>query len=107
MEDQHACLRKYHLFSTKSRLFLVGRSKDRQQWRILKFNRDPAVPTELDVVEDPVTYTEQECAALLAQIGAGNLAHGGIKYEVTVRLCALLGLRQQFRAAPRPLTLNG
>lgn len=88
MEDQ-SCLRKYYLFSTRSRLFLVGRSKDRQQWRILKFNRDPLVSTELDVVEDPVTYTEKECAALLTQIGAGNLAHGGIKLELTARFCNL------------------
>jgi hypothetical protein len=84
-EDQSLTgFRKFFLYSTRARLYLVGRSKDRQQWRILKFNRDPLMSTEVDVVEDPVTYTERECAALLTQIGAGNLAHGGIKHELTV-----------------------
>ena len=85
-QAQASGLSKFHLYSTKSHLFLVGRSKDRSEWRILKFCKNPDVPTELEVVEDPVTYTERECAALLTQIGAGNAGHGGIKLEVTVRM---------------------
>jgi hypothetical protein len=78
-------LTKFHLYSTKSTLYLVGRSKDRSAWRILKFAKNPEVPTQLEVFEDPVTYSERECASLLTQIGAGNAAHGGITLEVTVR----------------------
>ena len=87
--QKEACagLTKFHLYSTKSHLFLVGRSKDRREWRILKFCKTPDVPTELEAVEDPVAYTERECASLLTQIGAGNAAHGGIKLEATV--CAV------------------
>ena len=80
--------RKFYLYSTAQRYYLVARSKDRSAWSILKFNRDPELPTCLDVVEDPVTYTERECASLLTQIGAGNKAHGGLTFEVTV--CAKL-----------------
>ncbi len=76
--------RKFYLYSTAQRYYLVARSKDRSAWSILKFNRDPELPTCLDVVEDPVTYTERECASLLTQIGAGNKAHGGLTFEVTV-----------------------
>ncbi|CAL5218518.1 g205 [Coccomyxa viridis] len=75
--------RKFYLYSTAQRYYLVARSKDRSAWSILKFNRDPELPTCLDVVEDPVTYTERECASLLTQIGAGNKAHGGLTFEVT------------------------
>lgn len=89
--------RKFYLYSTAQRYYLVARSKDRSAWSILKLNRDPELPTCLDVVEDPVTYTERECASLLTQIGAGNKAHGGLTFEVTVcfnfssaRRCSLL-----------------
>ena len=85
-EEPCAGLSKFYLYSTKVFLFLVGRSKDRKEWRILKFCKDPDVPTELEAVEDPVAYTERECASLLTQIGAGNAAHGGIKLEATVGL---------------------
>jgi phosphatidylinositol 3,5-bisphosphate 5-phosphatase len=76
--------RKFYLYSTAQRYYLVARSKDRSAWSVLKFNRDPEEPTCLDVVEDPVTYSEKECASLLTQIGAGNKAHGGLTFEVTV-----------------------
>ncbi|KAK9915535.1 hypothetical protein WJX75_000406 [Coccomyxa subellipsoidea] len=76
-------LRKFYLYSTIQRIYLVARSKDRQAWRLVKFNRDPVVPTELEAVEDPVTYSEKEMAMLLSQISAGNASHGGIKFEVT------------------------
>lgn len=83
-ESQESGFRKFHLYSTAQRYYLVARSKDRRRWRILKLNRDPEEATNLDVVEDPVTYTEKECASLLTQIGAGNRSHGGLTFEVTV-----------------------
>lgn len=79
-------LRKFYLYSTIQRLYLVARSKDRQSWRLVKFNRNPVLPTELEVVEDPVTYSEKEMAMLLSQISAGNAGHGGITFEVAVRV---------------------
>lgn len=79
-------MRKFYLYSTIQRLYLVARSKDRQSWRLVKFNRNPVLPTELEVVEDPVTYSEKEMAMLLSQISAGNAGHGGITFEVAVRV---------------------
>ena len=83
-EMGEVALRKFYLYSTVQRLYLVARSKDRQSWRLVKFSRDPVVPTELEAVEDPVTYSEKEMAMLLSQISAGNAGHGGIRFELTV-----------------------
>ena len=77
---------KFVLYSTKSRFFLLGRTKDRQQWRVLKFARDANDARELDVVEDPLTYSEREIAALLSSVHDGNLQHGGLKFEVQARV---------------------
>ena len=92
-ESQESGFRKFYLYSTAQRYYLVARSKDRKRWRLLKLNRDPEEATALDVVEDPVTYTEKGCASLLTQIGAGNKAHGGLTFEVTVRFDVLDGER--------------
>ncbi len=77
---------KFVLYSTKCRLYLLGRTKDRQQWRVLKFARDATDPRELEVSEDPVVYSEREVAALLSSVHDGNLQHGGLKFEVQVKL---------------------
>ena len=73
--SQAAPLRKFTLYETRSRHYLVGRTKDRRQWRVLKFSRLEAA--QLEVTEDPATYTEAEIAKLLAGINDGNLTHGG------------------------------
>ncbi|KAK9787507.1 hypothetical protein WJX73_002623 [Symbiochloris irregularis] len=68
-------LRKFYLYETRTRYYLVGRTKDRRQWRVLKLNRSEA--WKLDVVEDPIIYTEQECRRLLTELNDGNAKHGG------------------------------
>ncbi|KAK9845465.1 hypothetical protein WJX81_007167 [Elliptochloris bilobata] len=80
--EEQAQLVKYLLYSTKNRFFLLGRTKDRRKWRVLKFARDASDPRELDVLEDPIWYSEREVAALLSSIHDGNLQHGGLKFEV-------------------------
>ncbi len=77
---------KFVLYSTKSRFYLLGRTKDRQQWRVLKFARDATDARELEVLEDPMVYSEREVAALLSSVHDGNLQHGGLKFEVQVSL---------------------
>jgi hypothetical protein len=77
-------LRKILVYRTATRVYLVARTKDRNRWRVLKLTRDTE-PTELEVVCDPVTYTEAEVRVLLAQINDGNLQHGGLKLVCTVR----------------------
>lgn len=81
---------KFVLYSTKCRFYLLGRTKDRQQWRVLKFARDATDPRELEVSEDPVVYSEREVAALLSSVHDGNLQHGGLKIEVQVSFRTLL-----------------
>ena len=76
---------KFVLYSTKSRFFLLGRTKDRVQWRVLKFARDAGNARELDVLEDPVVYSEREVAALLSSVHDGNLQHGGLTFVTQVR----------------------
>ena len=36
-------------------------------------------PRELDIFVDPVTYTEQQLAALMSQLHSGNSRHGGVR----------------------------
>lgn len=82
--EEQPPLVKFVLYSTKSRFFLLGRTKDRQQWRVLKFARDATDARELEVLEDPVVYSEREVAALLSSVHDGNLQHGGLEFEVQV-----------------------
>ena len=68
-------LRKFALYETRTRYYLIGRTKDRKHWRVLKLSRLEAA--DLDVTEDPGIYSEGECARLLSEINDGNLRHGG------------------------------
>ena len=88
---------KFVLYSTKCRFYLLGRTKDRQQWQVLKFARDATDPRELEVSEDPVVYSEREVAALLSSVHDGNLQHGGLKFEVQVCFRTLCRLRLALR----------
>ena len=77
--QQPEVLQTFHLYVTKSRLYLVGCGASRSEWRILKFARS----LELDITEDPTTYTEAECAKLLKEIHDGNRNVGGLKLLCT------------------------
>lgn len=57
--------------------YMIGRDKSRTCWRVLKIDRTE--PTELNIVEDPTTYSEFECFDLLTRIHEGNKAVGGLK----------------------------
>lgn len=76
-------LTKFLLYQTKTRAYLVGQDKTAETYHILKFSRAEA--SSLDVSEDPTAYTKQECSALLRQVHAGNLPHGGIQLVCQVR----------------------
>lgn len=60
---------------------MIGRSKDRSTWRVLKIDRSE--PTELNITEDPTTYTEIECCELLKRIHDGNNPTGGLRFVTT------------------------
>lgn len=57
---------------------MVGRSKNRSVWKVLKIDRSEA--SELNIMEDPTMYTETECSELLKRIHEGNKCTGGLKF---------------------------
>ncbi|CAN6307779.1 unnamed protein product [Urochloa humidicola] len=71
-------LQKFRLYETRSKFYLIGRDKSRTHWRVLKIDRMEC--TELGVVEDPTSYTENECQELLWRIHEGNRLTGGLKF---------------------------
>ena len=60
---------------------MIGRSKDRSVWRVLKIDRSE--PTELNITEDPTTYSEIECSELLKRVHEGNKSTGGLRFVNT------------------------
>ena len=57
---------------------MIGSDKGKRYWRVLKIDRSE--PFELNMSEDPVVYTEQECNDLRQRIGDGNKSTGGLKF---------------------------
>ena len=57
---------------------MVGRDKSRTLWRVLKIDRLEL--SELNIQEDPTTYSESECQELLKRIHEGNKSTGGLKF---------------------------
>mmetsp|Transcript_42873 Transcript_42873/g.101784 ORF Transcript_42873/g.101784 Transcript_42873/m.101784 type:complete len:551 (-) Transcript_42873:1495-3147(-) len=76
-------LETFHLYATRSRLYLVGCNHTRSEWQVLKFIRGP----DLDVSEDCSVYTEEGCNRLLQEIQDGNCNVGGLRF-----LCSGYGL---------------
>ncbi|KAK1416939.1 hypothetical protein QVD17_26058 [Tagetes erecta] len=77
----NAYLQKFRLYETRSNFYMIGRSKNRSTWRVLKIDRSE--PTELNITEDPTTYTEIECCELLKRIHDGNKSTGGLRFVCT------------------------
>ncbi|GAB2218201.1 hypothetical protein Droror1_Dr00001420 [Drosera rotundifolia] len=69
-------MQKFRLYETLSKFYLVGRDKSRTYWRVLTIDRSD--PFELNLHEDPSTYTQTECSSLLDRIHEGNKASGGL-----------------------------
>ncbi|GFP82126.1 phosphoinositide phosphatase sac4 [Phtheirospermum japonicum] len=78
---QEVFMQKFRLYETRSKFYMVGRDKSRTFWKILKIDRSE--PSELNIREDPTTYTERECSDLLRRIHEGNKATGGLKFVTT------------------------
>ncbi|XP_076901211.1 phosphoinositide phosphatase SAC2-like isoform X1 [Bidens hawaiensis] len=75
---QNAYLHKSRLYETRSNFYMIGRSKNRAVWRVLKIDRSEG--SELSVTEDSTLYTESECSELLHRIHVGNESTGGLKF---------------------------
>lgn len=77
--DPNSCsLEKFRLYETRQRFYLIGSDKSKKYWRVLKIDRSE--PSELNISEDPVAYTQQECNDLLQRIADGNRATGGLSF---------------------------
>lgn len=57
---------------------MIGRDKNRTFWRVLKISR--LEPSDLNILEDSTTYTDNECFDLLKRIHEGNKLTGGLKF---------------------------
>ncbi|KAE9609949.1 putative SAC domain-containing protein [Lupinus albus] len=77
----HVSLHKFRLYETRSNFYMIGRDKSRTYWRVLKIGR--LDPSELNLREDPTTYTESECSDLLKRTHEGNKSTGGLKFVTT------------------------
>ncbi|KAM1274661.1 hypothetical protein ACFX2I_024507 [Malus domestica] len=78
-EQPNSCfLQKFKLYETRSNFYLIGRDKSRTFWRILKIDR--LDQSELNILEDPATYSDNECYDLLKRIHEGNKPMGGLKF---------------------------
>ncbi|WJX86631.1 suppressor of actin mutation [Trifolium repens] len=80
--DSKSCyMQKFKLYETRSRFYLIGRDKNRTFSRVLKIDRSE--PSELNVIEDPTLYTENECIDILTRINEGNKSTGGLRFVTT------------------------
>ncbi|KAI3737769.1 hypothetical protein L2E82_27781 [Cichorium intybus] len=75
---ENAYLQKFRLYESRSNFYMVGRSKNRSVWRVLKIDRSEV--SELNITEDPTMYREVECSELLKRIHEGNKSIGGLKF---------------------------
>ncbi|URE48341.1 SAC domain containing protein [Musa troglodytarum] len=72
------CLQKFRLYETRSMFYIAGSNKSRSQWRVLKIDR--LEPSELNIREDPTTYSASECYDLLKRVHEGNISTGGLRF---------------------------
>ena len=55
------------------RFYLIGSDKNKRFFRVLKIDRSE--PSELNISEDPVVYSQQEVKSLLQRIAAVSYTH--------------------------------
>jgi hypothetical protein len=88
MDDEDNVLVKFFLYQTRANYYLIGHTKSRTQWRVVKISRTE--PVEDVFCEDSAVYSRSECAALLQDLNDGNAAHGGLQLVCLVRDRVLL-----------------
>ncbi|XP_074585854.1 phosphoinositide phosphatase SAC2-like isoform X2 [Curcuma longa] len=71
-------LQKFRLYETHMKFYLVGSNNNKTQWRVLIIDR--LEPSELNIHEDPTTYSTIECNDLLKRVHEGNTVTGGLKF---------------------------
>ncbi|KAL9667250.1 hypothetical protein QQ045_001601 [Rhodiola kirilowii] len=71
-------LEKFKLYETRARFYLIGSDRSKRFYRVLKIDRSE--PSDLNISEDPVVYSQQEIKSLLQRISEGNRATGGLSF---------------------------
>ncbi|OVA11474.1 Synaptojanin [Macleaya cordata] len=75
-------LEKFKLYETRARFYLIGSDRSKRFFRVLKIDRSE--PSDLNISEDPVVYTQQEVKNLLQRIMEGNRSTGGLTFVAKV-----------------------
>ncbi|GAB2271914.1 Phosphoinositide phosphatase sac1 [Dionaea muscipula] len=75
-------LEKFKLYETRARFYLIGSDRSKKFFRVLKIDRSE--PSDLNISEDPVVYSQQEVKNLLQRISEGNRATGGLTFYAKV-----------------------
>lgn len=95
---------KLSIYETKARVYIVGYCKHRRAYAILKFSKQE--PQQLDVVEDPGSYSLEEVNAILRQIHLANTHLGGLQLVTHVRRGVARGRGGRGRGRGRLCVLN-
>eukprot|EP00882_Tetradesmus_deserticola_P031843 GHRQ01036019.1.p1 GENE.GHRQ01036019.1~~GHRQ01036019.1.p1 ORF type:complete len:165 (+),score=24.23 GHRQ01036019.1:609-1103(+) len=66
VDERIESYRRISIYGTKSRLYVVGHDEQLGICRILKFRRQDG--PRLDVVEDPLVYSPQQCTLVLRRV---------------------------------------
>jgi hypothetical protein len=82
---------QFILYETSSHYYLVGYDAQESAFRMLKIDRRFEKPASLEDIlhEDPIVYTKEDLADVLAMINEGNKSSGGLTKLTTA--CGLVG----------------
>jgi hypothetical protein len=67
----------FFFFGVVRDTFWLEGTRKKQHWQVLKIDRAEAA--ELNLVEDPVIYSESECKRLLNRVAEGDKLTGGLQ----------------------------
>lgn len=82
LDPSSSSLEKFKLYETRARFYLIGSDRNKRFFRVLKIDRSE--PSELNISEDPVVYSQQEVKNLLQRISEGNRSTGGLAFVAKV-----------------------
>ncbi|KAH7295672.1 hypothetical protein KP509_27G060300 [Ceratopteris richardii] len=68
------------VYKTRTSYYLIGKDSSHSHRRVLKIDRSE--PAELNLFEDPATYTKEDVKDLLGRLDEGNRFCGGLKFVI-------------------------
>ncbi|KAJ4966904.1 hypothetical protein NE237_018753 [Protea cynaroides] len=82
IDSKSHSLEKFKLYETRARFYLIGSDRNKRFFRVLKIDRSE--PSDLNISEDPVVYSQQQVKNLLQRISEGNRSTGGLTFVAKV-----------------------